>query len=164
MLTKSIVEPQTYRDAMSRFAGAVHVVTTAGPAGPRGATVIAACSVSDEPPTILVCVNRRSQANDLFVDNGVFALNTLSAHHQELSVAFSGITGLSSEERFRHGSWDTIVSGAPTLSDALAVFDCELIEAKEVATHRVMFGRVVGVRLGESTSPLIYYDRTYRVL
>ncbi len=164
MLTTPHIEPHAYRDAMSRFAGAVHVVTTAGPAGPRGATVIAACSVSDTPPTILVCVNRGSRSNDLFVDNGVFALNTLTAQHQALSIAFSGITGLSTEERFAHGEWDVIETGSPTLRDALTVFDCRLIEAKDVATHRVLFGKVVGLRIGERQQPLIYHDREYHVL
>ncbi|TGV53477.1 flavin reductase, partial [Mesorhizobium sp. M2D.F.Ca.ET.160.01.1.1] len=56
MLKKNDIGPQAYRDAMSHFAGHVHVVTTDGPAGKRGATVIAACSVSDTPPTILVCL------------------------------------------------------------------------------------------------------------
>ena len=54
------VGPQDYRDAMARFAGAVHVITTDGRAGKRGTTVIAACSVSDIPPTVLVCLNREN--------------------------------------------------------------------------------------------------------
>ena len=78
MLKKNDVEPQAYRDAMAHFAGAVHVVTTDGPAGQRGATVIAACSVSDTPPMILVCLNRENPKNELFVKNGRFALNTLA--------------------------------------------------------------------------------------
>lgn len=164
MLSKIDVEPQLYRDAMSRFAGAVHIVTTAGPAGPRGLTVIAACSVSDRPPTILVCVNAGSPGNELFVENGVFALNTLAAGHQALSAAFSGMTGLSSDERFTLGDWDTMATGAPTLQGALAVFDCELTEAREMATHRILFGKVRGVRVGASEDPLIYHNRSYRTL
>ena len=66
MLKKHEVEPLHYRDAMARFAGAVHVLTTDGPAGRRGTTVIAACSVSDNPPTVLVCVNRENRSNDLY--------------------------------------------------------------------------------------------------
>lgn len=164
VLTRPEVEPQAYRDAMSRFAGAVHVVTTGGSAGPRGTTVIAACSVSDQPPTVLVCVNGSNPSNRLFMDNGVFALNTLAAEHQDISIAFSGITGLSTEQRFALGRWDTIATGAPTLQGALAVFDCELFEAKEMATHRILFGRVKGLRVGALPRPLIYHDRGYRVL
>ena len=66
VLKKHEVEPLHYRDAMARFAGAVHVLTTDGPAGRRGTTVIATCSVSDNPPTVLVCINRENRSNDLY--------------------------------------------------------------------------------------------------
>lgn len=164
MLKKNDIGPQAYRDAMSLFAGHVHIVTTDGPAGKRGTTVIAACSVSDTPPMVLVCLNRENAKNELFVQNGRFALNTLSSHHKALSVGFSGITGLSMEERFALGEWDTISTGAPTLTDALVVFDCELIDTKDLATHRVHFGKVTGLRTGDNLKPLIYHGRDYHVL
>lgn len=164
MLKKFEVGPQAYRDAMSRFAGAVHVVTTDGVAGKRGATVIAACSVSDTPPMILVCVNRENPKNDAFVENGNFALNTLAARHEPLAVAFSGVTGLPPEDRFAMAEWEVIASGAPALMGAVAVFDCELVDAKELATHRVMFGKVTGLRIGDNLRPLIYHGRSYHVL
>ncbi len=164
MLKKNEIGPQTYRDAMARFAGAVHVVTTDGVAGKRGATVIATCSVSDAPPTILVCLNRENLKNEVFVENGNFALNTLGADQQALAEAFSGQTGLPVEERFGLADWDRISSGAPTLLGALAVFDCELIDTKDHATHRVLFGKVTGIRIGDSLDPLIYFNRDYRLL
>ncbi|MFN3548645.1 MAG: flavin reductase [Mesorhizobium sp.] len=164
MLNKNDIEPARYRDAMANFAGAVHIVTTDGPAGRRGVTVIAACSVSDHPPTILVCLNRENEKNDVFRDNGVFALNTLAAEHQELSADFAGLTGKPSERRFDGDDWETISTGAPTLKNALAVFDCELMEAKDFATHRVLFGRVTGLRVGDNLPPLLYHRRAYRVL
>lgn len=161
MLQKNEVGPQRYRDAMARFGGAVHVVTTNGPAGLRGATVIAACSVSDSPPTVLVCVNRENPRNDAFVANGVFALNTLAAGQQDLAAAFSGMTGMPPEERFALGRWDTIASGAPTLVGGMAVFDCRIIDTKDHATHRVLFGEVTGIRIGDDRHPLVYFDRAY---
>jgi cob(II)yrinic acid a,c-diamide reductase len=164
LLKNTAVEPRTYRDAMARFAGAVHVIATDGPAGRRGVTVIAACSVSDNPPTILVCLNRENASNDVFRDNGVFTLNTLTDSQEPLANGFSGLTGLTRDERFAQGEWDTIATGAPALVAAAAVFDCELVDAKDFATHRVLFGRVRGVRIGDSLNPLIYYNRAYRVL
>ncbi|MEW9808201.1 flavin reductase [Mesorhizobium sp. ZMM04-5] len=164
MLKKNDVGPQTYRDAMARFAGAVHVVTTDGPAGKRGATVIAACSVSDTPPTVLVCLNRENEKNDAFVRNGNFALNTLAADQQAIAAAFSGQTGLSEAERFKLAEWDRIESGAPTLAGALAVFDCEIIDTKDHATHRILFGKVAGIRIGDALHPLMYFNRSYRNL
>ncbi|MEX0955832.1 MAG: flavin reductase [Rhizobiaceae bacterium] len=164
MLKNTAVEPRTYRDAMARFAGAVHVIATDGQAGRRGVTVIAACSVSDNPPTILVCLNRENTSNDLFRDNGVFTLNTLTGGQGPLADAFSGLTGLSQDDRFAAAEWDAIATGAPALVGAAAVFDCELVDSKDFATHRVLFGRVRAVRIGDSLSPLIYYNRAYRVL
>ena len=164
MLKKNTVEPRLYRDAMSLFAGAVHVVTTDGDAGRRGATAIAACSVSDEPPTVLVCLSRKSAGNNLFVANGNFALNTLGEPHADLAHAFSGVTGLDQDSRFAFGRWTTIATGAPVLDDSIVTFDCELVEAKDVATHRVLFGRVTGLRFGDSLKPLIYHKRSYHLL
>jgi cob(II)yrinic acid a,c-diamide reductase len=162
VLKKNEVGPQAYRDAMARFAGAVHVITTDGVAGKRGATVIAACSVSDSPPTVLVCLNRENVKNEAFIRNGNFALNTLASDHQALAEAFSGHTGLPDEERFAVAEWDNISSGAPTLLGALAVFDCEIIDTKDHATHRVLFGKVTGIRIGDTLHPLIYFNRAYR--
>jgi cob(II)yrinic acid a,c-diamide reductase len=164
VLKKYEVGPQAYRDAMSRFAGAVHVITTDGEAGRRGTTIIAACSVSDEPPTVLACLNRENPSNELFIRNGRFALNTLAAKHEPLAVAFSGLTGLSQDERFAHGEWEVLTTGAPVLADAVSTFDCEIIDSKDLATHRVLFGRVTGLRLGDSLRPLLYHDRSYHVL
>jgi len=164
VLNRNEIEPARYRDAMANFAGAVHLVTTDGPAGRRGVTVIAACSVSDDPPTILVCLNRENSKNDVFRDNGVFALNTLAAEHQVLSADFAGLTGKPPEARFGADDWETISTGAPTLRTALAVFDCVLAEAKDFATHRVLFGRVTGLRVGDNLPPLLYHRRAYRTL
>lgn len=164
MLKINDVGPQHYRDAMARFAGAVHIVTTDGPAGRRGTTIIAACSVSDSPPTVLVCLNRENRSNDLFVENGRFALNTLPADLQPVAEGFSGLTGLAGEERFSLGEWETLATGAPVLKGALAVFDCEIVEAREIATHRILFGRVTALRIGDSVEPLLYFNRAYRML
>lgn len=164
LLKKSQIEPGHYRDAMAQFAGAVHIVTTDGPFGRRGVTVIAACSVSDKPPTVLVCINRELERNDCFARNGVFALNTLAARHEPLASDFSGLTGKSQDERFAAASWETIATGSPTLKSALAVFDCELVDSTDLATHRVHFGRVTGIAIGDSLRPLLYHDRSYHVL
>ena len=164
MLKKNEIQPRLYRDAMANFAGHVHVVTTDGPAGQRGTTIIAACSVSDDPPTVLVCLMRTNPANDIFAKNGVFALNTLGYHHEGLANAFSGLGGLSQEERFARAEWDTLSTGSPTLVDALSIFDCRIVEAKDMATHRVLFGKVTGLRMGDNLRPLIYHARGYHVL
>src|SRR4030095_15723067 len=71
------VEAARFREAMSLYGAAVHVVTTDGPGGKTGITATAVSSVSDNPPTLLVCINRRSQAAPMLSMNGVFCVNTL---------------------------------------------------------------------------------------
>ena len=82
-----------FREAMSRYGAAVHVITTDGPAGKGGFTATAVCSVSDDPPTLLVCVNRKGHGGQIIGDNGVFCVNTLGADSEELSNIFAGRTG-----------------------------------------------------------------------
>lgn len=166
MLKTNPVDPLAYRNAMARFAGAVHVVTTDGPAGRRGVTMTAVTSVSDKPATLLICLNLTNPSNELFIRNGCFAVNTLAAGHRALADAFSGLGGLSADERFALGQWrgETGATGAPVLADALASFDCVLTESHDLSTHRVLIGRVSGVFLGDSQSALIYHERGYHVI
>lgn len=155
------IEPLAFRNAMSHFAEAVHILTTDGPSGRRGVTISAVCSVSDDPATMLVCLNRRHEFNHLFVENQVFALNTLSFEHQALSEAFSGKGDLSQADRFALGNWHTLQTGAPVLADALASFDCRIIATHEVATHYVIYGKVTAINAGEAGRSLIYLNRSY---
>ncbi len=158
------IEPQAFRDAMSRFASAVHVVTTAGPAGRRGVTATAVASVSDDPPTILVCLNASNPDNAMFAENGVFAVNTLAANDRTVAMTFAGTTGVPKPERFDTGLWEAGATGAPLLASALAAFDCRISAVETVATHRVLIGEVVGLGQGPLAPPLIYHARGYRLL
>ncbi len=57
-----------------------------------------------------------------------------------------------------------MASGAPVLTGALTTLDCQIVEAKDFATHRILFGKVTGIRIGDSLDPLIYHHRAYRSL
>ena len=160
----SVADGKLYRDAMARYAGHVQLVTTAHDGARRGVAVTAACSVSDNPPTVLVCLNHGNEKNNLFFESGVFALNSLAAHHQPLSHAFSGLEKFTMEERFGHGNWDTLVTGAPALVDAVATYDCRIVKLVPHATHTIMIGEVAALRLGSHYPALVYMDRSYRTL
>jgi cob(II)yrinic acid a,c-diamide reductase len=164
LLDHTKITPQEYRDAMAHYAGHVQLVTTAHDGVRRGVTVTAACSVSDDPPTVLVCLNKSNPNNHIFIESGHFAVNTLALQHQEMAAAFAGFDGKSVDERFAMGGWDTIVTGSPTIRDALAVFDCRLTEYKIVATHMILFGAVVGLRGTVDQQPLLFLDRQWRSL
>lgn len=164
MLKTTDIDGKAYRDAMSRFAGHIHIITTDGKAGRRAIAATAVTSVSDNPPIVLACINLSVPDNMLFLKNGVFAINTLAAQHLPLAEACSGITPVSQDERFALANWKPLTTGAPALSDAVAVFDCTVMEVREMATHFVFFGKVTGVRCGENRPPLLYHDRGFRAL
>jgi flavin reductase len=156
------IDPAAFRDAMSRLGAAVHVVTSAGPAGKTGFTATAVCSVSDQPATLLVCLNRRAQSAPLLAQNGVFCVNTLGAAEEKLADMFAGRSGVHLDERFNVGEWMTLKTGSPVLASAVIAFDCRTIEIKAVASHNVVFGAVEAVRLGPSGPALVYHDRIYK--
>jgi flavin reductase len=156
------VEPKAFREAMSLLGAAVHVITTAGPGGKAGATATAVCSVSDAPPTLLMCLNRRSQTNPAVVENGVFCVNTLGDGGAEIADVFAGRTGVSGSDRFTIGQWTTLSTGSPVLEPAVVAFDCRIIEVRSVASHNVFFGAVEAVRLGPAGPALVYHDRAYK--
>ena len=83
------VDPLPFREAMSQLGAAVHVVTTAGPAGIAGFTATVVVSVSDQPATLLVCLNRRSQVAPILQENRLLAVNTVSLDHYLRDSAFS---------------------------------------------------------------------------
>ncbi|WP_455854540.1 flavin reductase family protein [Ensifer canadensis] len=149
---------------MSRLAGHVQLITAANGGERRGVTVTASCSVSDSPPTVLVCLNGANPRNDIFVRGDSFALNLLGDEHRALAHAFSGRDQLDMERRFALGQWRQLATGSPILVNATAAFDCRLIEVKTIATHLVLFGEVVDVALGPPRPPLIYVDRGYHSL
>lgn len=156
------VDPAIFRDAMARLGAAVHVVTTAGPAGSTGFTATAVCSVSDQPPTLLVCLNRKSRGNVVLRENGVFCVNTLGADDEALADVFAGRTGESSEERFKVGEWISLTTGAPVLRPAVVAFDCRTLEVRPVATHNIYFAAVEAIHLGPKSEALVYHERAYK--
>lgn len=152
-----------FREAMSRVAGAVHLVTTDGPAGRGGLTATAVTSVSDHPASLLVCLNATSRSAGILRENGVFGLNTLAAQHREIARRFS-TASLSMAERFELGTWHAGPGGVPLLVGALANFALRVAEIRQIATHLVIVGTVLEARAGEDDEPLVYHRRGYRVL
>jgi flavin reductase (DIM6/NTAB) family NADH-FMN oxidoreductase RutF len=155
-------EPAAFREAMSRLGAAVHVITTAGPGGKTGATATAVCSVSDAPPTLLMCLNRRSQTNPVVVENGVFCVNTLGDGGAQIADTFAGRTGVQGTDRFAVGNWTVLSTGSPVLASAVIAFDCRIVEVRAVASHNVFFGAVETVRLGPAGPALVYHERAYK--
>lgn len=154
-----------FREAMARLGAAVSLITSDGAGGRAGLTASAVCSVTDDPATLLVCINRNSGQNAAIKANGVLCVNVLSAGQQELSNIFAGFTGaLTAEQRFAHGDWTTLETGAPVLADAAVALDCAIDEVLEKGTHSVFFASIRAIHLGTPGPALIWWRRDYHHL
>lgn len=160
-ISAAVPEAAAFRDAMAEVASAAHLVTTAGPSGRAGMTATAIASVSDAPPTLLACIEAGSRTLAAIEASGFFCVNTLSALDYELAGVFSGRAGISGEARFARGEWTTLATGAPVLKSALVSFDCRLVAAHPVATHKVLIGEVVALGGGGAGEGLVYRKRRF---
>jgi flavin reductase len=156
------LSPQDFRNAMSRLGAAVHVITTDGPAGLGGFTASAVCSVTDTPPTLLVCVNQSVSSLGSILENGVLCVNTLGTRHRAVSRAFG--SKIPMEERFATAIWQKGASGAPVLVDAVVSFDCRIASSVDVGTHTVLFCNVLALPESLDDEALIYFRKAYHRL
>lgn len=147
--------------AMGRVATAVTVVGAAARSEWMAQTVSAMCSVSAEPPMVLVCIHGRSPINDAIEASGAFAVSALATRHDHVADTFAGRPWPGKDRwDFTCGDWDAAPSGSPRVVDALASFDCTLHDVVTAGTHRVYIGRVQAVTAHDGV-PLVYADHTY---
>lgn len=155
-----MIEATEFKNAMSLLTSAVSIVTTVGESGTHGLTVSAVCSVSDTPPTLLVCINKSSRSYANFVENKVLCVNVLKAEQEQLSNAFAS-SKLSSKQRFAQARWTALKTGAPVLGDSLVSFDCEIKHMQEVGSHTVLICPVVAIQHSQDDQALVYFNRAY---
>jgi len=160
----SDISKQLFRDAMASLPAAVNIITTAGPHGRCGITASAVCSVTDSPPTMLVCINQTSYVHDTLFQNRNICINVLAAEYQDLARTFAGMTGDSMDERFGHCAWGIGISSVPVLSDAIANLEGSIVDVKTVGSHSVMFVRIDHISMREDGDGLVYFGRQFHRL
>src|SRR5438552_17110756 len=112
------IDPQVLRATMRQWATGVTVVTSAHNGEYAGMTVSSFTSVSLEPPTVLVCLNKQSYGHDLVSRSGVYAVSMLGVGQDALSNRFAGIDPTITD-KFEGVEVTTAVTGSPLLPDAI---------------------------------------------
>jgi len=161
LIPPSLLDSRGFREAMAYLSAAVNVITTDGPMGRCGITASAVCSVTDDPPTLLVCINRSSAMHRIFESNVELCINVLPAEHEQLARNFAGITQMPMENRFETAKWNLGNKGVPVLHDALASIEGSIVDVKDVGSHSVMFVEASQVRVRDSGDGLIYFARNF---
>ena len=158
------VSAEEFREALSRVASSVSIVSTDGAHGIAGFTCSAVCSVTDDPPTIMVCVNRKSAANAIIKANGVLCVSSLGAEQVELSQMFAGVGRVPMNERFAGPHWGVLATGSPYCTQSRVALDCRVADIREVGTHSVILAEVLSTVHATDGQPLIYHSRNYATI
>lgn len=151
-----------FKRALRQIASPVAIVTAADAGNISGLTATTFCSVSSDPPTFLVCLNKGSSVAGLIDGSGRFAVNLLAEEQHTIARSFSGPES-GSAALFARGGWSSLISGAPVLDDAVASLDCEVESRVEAGSHNLYLGRVRAISTAER-DVLLYRDGLFRRL
>ncbi|MDQ3878462.1 MAG: flavin reductase family protein [Actinomycetota bacterium] len=153
------VAPEAFREALSKFASGVTIVTVAVEDALHGMTASSFASVSLDPPLILVVLDKTSHTRELVRRRQAFAVNVLGADQETVSRAFA---------RSGHKPFDELTfrlneEGIPLLDGAIAWIECRVFDIVDGGDHDIVIGDVRSCATQPGT-PLIYYERAYRSL
>ena len=150
-----------FRSAMRHLAGGVSVIAVGRGTEITGMTVTSVSSLSVDPPTLIVSINRESSSWPLLKTRGFLGVNILTADQLDVAERFSGKDGLKGAARFAGAQWITLVSGVPLLAGALAAIDCEVEDIVERHSHAIVIGRVLDMQLSPRGAALAYWQGQY---
>jgi flavin reductase (DIM6/NTAB) family NADH-FMN oxidoreductase RutF len=154
------VSPDEFRAVLGRFPSGVTVVTTTGEDGSDdGMTVSAFCSVSLDPPLVLICIEKTASVYEALTTAPGFVVNVLSARQEQIARRFSIVD----IDRFQGVGFTRSSNGYAILDDVLAVIECRRFALHQAGDHTIIVGEVEATR-AESGTPLLYYRGGYAQL
>jgi len=150
-----------FRGAMRHLTGGVSVITVGRGTDITGMTVTSVSSLSLDPASLIVSINRESSSWPLLRRHGSFGVNILTADQLDVAERFTGKDGLKGADRFAGAQWTTLVSGVPMLVGALSAIDCAAEDIIERHSHAIVVGRVLDIRNSRRTAALAYWQGRY---
>ena len=151
-----------FRSALGAFATGVTVITSQSGDRSYGMTANAFTSLSLDPPLVLICVNRGTEASETIEKNGVFAVNVLAADQEPISRYFSSKDRPRGREAFREISHRNGQSGSPILDGVAAYIDCRVTATHPAGDHVIFIGEVQALGVDPSVPPLLFHHGKYR--
>jgi flavin reductase len=159
-----MITSKIFKMGFRRLASGVSCVTTKWNGQRHGFVATSVSSLCNEPPTLIVCVNRTVSSHDPIRESGVLCVNVLCHGDQAMASLFADKDRR--ESRFSGRDWTEMKTGAPVLREALVAFDCVVDTQVPYASHTIFIGRIVDalVRRSSTESPLLYFDGSFREL
>ncbi len=154
------VDTTAFRRALANMPAPVTVVTTVDPdSRPYGFTASSVCSLSLDPPLVLVCIGKRAHCYPVFLAAERFAVNVLARGQEETARRF----GTCGAEKFNEGDVTRDDRGLPLICGALTRLVCALVDLLDGGDHSILVGRVEHAPV-TGGRPLVYFDRNFRGL
>jgi flavin reductase (DIM6/NTAB) family NADH-FMN oxidoreductase RutF len=155
-----MIDPATFRSVLGRFASGVTVITARDAAGTdHGMTASAFCSVSLDPPLVLVCVERSADMHEVLASGSQFAINMLASDQESVSRRFAEEI----DDRFDGIGYTRGLTGAALLDGILAYLECEIVARHPGGDHTIVVGEVIAAA-AHLERPLLYYRGGYAQL
>lgn len=154
---------EALRMGMRRLAAGVCVISTQANGERYAMTASSVTSLSDDPASLLVCVNQQASMQPVLCLGQPFVINILSSSQEDISNLCAGQEG---QGRFSLGNWGETDEQIPYLHDAQANFFCRVDNDNYCyGTHQIVIGRLERVITADvAVDPLIYLDGSYRRL
>ena len=155
-----MISKDEFRAALGRFASGVTVVTTKDATGKlHGITVSAFCSVSLDPPLILVCIDKNTGSHYALGQTDSFVVNILRDDQQYISDRFASYL----PDKFEAIKFSLGIDDLPVLENALANLECRLINSHDNGDHTIFVGQIERATISDA-NPLVYFHGNYRKL
>ncbi|MBK5354896.1 flavin reductase family protein [Pseudomonas sp. TH41] len=145
--------------AMRRLAKSVTIISTSNGSERFAMAATAVDSLSTEPPSLLICVNKTASPHAALATGADFCVNILGVEQQDLAHLCSG--AIKGEARFDRGNWLTSAGGIPYLGDAQSAILCRQDGHFSYGTHTVFIGRILQIHTSDAITPLVYLDGSY---
>ena len=153
MAASGSISGEQFKSVMRRFAASVNVITSVDGKAMNGMTATAVCSVSADPPSLLVIVNKSNRSHPVISRSGTFAVNVLSSDQEELAGHFAA----KKSDPFVDIDYRIGETGCPLICDADATLECEVVQETDFGTHTIFIGRIVTCHVA-SKAPLLYHE------
>jgi flavin reductase (DIM6/NTAB) family NADH-FMN oxidoreductase RutF len=153
------IDQDAFKQALRGWASGVTVVTSRAGDKVHGMTVSAFSSVSADPPLVLVCANQSSTTHSVIEEGGIFAVNILAQHQEDISNVFA--SSKNEDSRLERVDWSHGETGAPLIDESLASLECKVRSAHREGSHTIYIGEVEAVHVNEA-APLLYFGGGYR--
>lgn len=153
MIYSRCITSSEFKSVMRRFAACVNVITSVDGGVMNGMTATAVCSVTADPPSVLIVVNRSNRSYPLISRSGAFAVNVLSSQQENIANLFAS----KKPDPFTDVDHWLGKTGCPILSDADAYLECRVVKGADFGTHTIFIGQIIACDT-HSKSPLLYHN------